>query len=291
MKKLSELATKYLNNKDWLYEQYITNERSIRSLAKELKCCIPTVSKYMKIYNIEQRNHVDSMDIFSKTIANNKEEIRSNTTSKICSKCKEEKEITEFYKAATNVDGHNNVCKDCVNNANKLWRKENPEQAKTKNKKHGKTYRNGHKEDMNKFRKDWNDKNPDYYTDYAATHKQEKAITDRAYEKKRMANDPLFALSKRIRNSIRQSLRNGKYPKHNGTYEILGCTIEELFAHLENQFIEGMSWDNRELWHVDHIYPVSKAINEEHLLQLNHYTNLQPLWAEDNLKKGDKIPL
>jgi hypothetical protein len=51
-----------------------------------------------------------------------------------------------------------------------------------------------------------------------------------------------------------------------------------------------MSWSNRELWHLDHIYPVSKALNEEHLIQLNHYTNFQPLWAEDNIRKGNKIP-
>jgi len=50
-----------------------------------------------------------------------------------------------------------------------------------------------------------------------------------------------------------------------------------------------MTWENQGLWHMDHIYPVSRATDEEHLIKLNHYTNFQPLWAEDNIKKSNKI--
>ena len=50
-----------------------------------------------------------------------------------------------------------------------------------------------------------------------------------------------------------------------------------------------MSWENAGQWHYDHIYPVSLAKDEEELIRLNHYTNFQPLWAEDNLRKGSKI--
>ena len=64
---------------------------------------------------------------------------------------------------------------------------------------------------------------------------------------------------------------------------------EFLKEHLESQFIDGMGWDNRVEWHIDHIIPLSSAKTEDELYRLCHYTNLQPLWAEDNLKKGNKF--
>ena len=99
----------------------------------------------------------------------------------------------------------------------------------------------------------------------------------------------MFKLRCNIRCLIRNSIKNNSFKKSSKTAEILGCSYEEFKQHIENQFQEGMSWDNRSLWHLDHIYPVSLAKSEEHLIQLNNYTNFQPLWAEDNLRKGNKI--
>ena len=108
-------------------------------------------------------------------------------------------------------------------------------------------------------------------------------------ERDRKINNPLYKLIHDIRNLIGISIKNKGYTKKSKTYNILGCTFEEFKFHLESQFTEGMTWDNRGKWHLDHIYPVSRAIDEEHLIRLNHYTNFQPLWAEDNIKKGNKI--
>ncbi len=72
--------------------------------------------------------------------------------------------------------------------------------------------------------------------------------------------------------------------------ELLGCTIDELKRYLEQQFKEGMTWDNYGEWHVDHIKPCASFnfFNENEQKECFHFTNLQPLWAEDDMKKHDK---
>jgi hypothetical protein len=77
--------------------------------------------------------------------------------------------------------------------------------------------------------------------------------------------------------------------KKNKTFEIVGCTPKFLKEHLETKFVDSMNWDNRSEWHIDHIIPLSSAKTEDELYKLCHYTNLQPLWAKDNLKKSNKV--
>ena len=77
--------------------------------------------------------------------------------------------------------------------------------------------------------------------------------------------------------------------KKKKTFEMIGCTPDELRNHLSKQFIDGMSWDNYGEWHIDHILPLVSAKDEEEVVKLCHYSNLQPLWAKDNLIKGCKL--
>jgi len=72
---------------------------------------------------------------------------------------------------------------------------------------------------------------------------------------------------------------------------MLGCSIDFLKQYISNKFDKNMSWDNYGLygWHIDHIIPLSSAKNKEELEKLCHYSNLQPLWAKDNLQKSNKI--
>jgi hypothetical protein len=72
---------------------------------------------------------------------------------------------------------------------------------------------------------------------------------------------------------------------------IIGCTPSFLKEYIENQFKDGMSWDNYGFygWHIDHIIPLSSAKTEEDLYKLSHYTNLQPLWMIDNFIKGNSL--
>jgi hypothetical protein len=92
-----------------------------------------------------------------------------------------------------------------------------------------------------------------------------------------------------MRSRLRSFLKTRNITKKNKTFDIVGCSPEFLKEHLESQFVEGMAWDNRKEWHIDHIIPLSSAKTEEDIYKLCHYTNLQPLWAEDNIKKSNKI--
>lgn len=106
------------------------------------------------------------------------------------------------------------------------------------------------------------------------------------YKIKRLKTDKFFLFKKRVRSLVTQSLKNHGYSKKSKTCEIIGCSFEDFKLHIEKQFQEGMSWENRHLWHIDHRVPLASANTEEEIIKLNHFTNLQPMWAEDNLKKG-----
>lgn len=86
--------------------------------------------------------------------------------------------------------------------------------------------------------------------------------------------------------------RRGINKNYNSTFEILNYTVEELMNHLESKFQEGMSWDNRNSWHIDHIVADCNfnysSFEDEEFKKSWGLSNLQPLWAEDNLKKGAK---
>ena len=107
----------------------------------------------------------------------------------------------------------------------------------------------------------------------------------------KMKQDGQFKIRKNIRDRMRSAMK-GK-SKSKNTMELLGCTIEELKAHLEKQFTHGMNWDNygKKGWHIDHILPCASfdLTDPEQQRKCFHYANLQPLWATDNYKKKDKI--
>jgi hypothetical protein len=93
-----------------------------------------------------------------------------------------------------------------------------------------------------------------------------------------------------LRSRLYNVLKNQNTKKNNSTMELTGCTMEELKIYLENQFQQGMTWENHGSWHIDHIKPCCSfdLTKEEEQKKCFHFTNLQPLWAEDNLSKGGK---
>jgi len=102
-------------------------------------------------------------------------------------------------------------------------------------------------------------------------------------------SSPEFKIKRRLRKAIRQAINQQSVQKK--TQLALGCDIKFLRAYLETRFEEGMTWDNYGSgWHIDHVKPLASfdLSKKSEQLKANHYTNLQPLWASDNLLKGDK---
>jgi hypothetical protein len=188
--------------------------------------------------------------------------------------------------------------------SNKEWHKNNPEKSKV-------YYASRYERNKDKIR----ERQAKYYqanrakiiaraSEYSKEHKASKAEYDaqyreqntvklrevkREYKNRRLAIDPLFKLAGNISSLIRLSFIKNGYSKSSKTREILGCDYPFFKAYIEQRFLPGMSWENRSEWHLDHITPVASADTEKKLIKLNHYTNFRPLWAADNIRKGDKM--
>jgi len=108
--------------------------------------------------------------------------------------------------------------------------------------------------------------------------------------RERLANDPAYAITRRLRTRMSHAIHAAQAGKAATSAALLGCTAEFLKVYTESKFLPGMTWNNRHLWHIDHRVPCAKfdMLDPEQQKQCFHYTNLQPLWAEDNYRKGDK---
>lgn len=123
----------------------------------------------------------------------------------------------------------------------------------------------------------WKKNNPQIVKETAARYKEKTRGT------------PTGRLAHIVSTRIRSSLRAGGYTKKSRAYEILGCDWAFFKQHIERQFEKGMSWDRMGTdIHIDHIIPVAAARTEDEVLKLNHFTNLRPFWAVENIRKSDK---
>jgi hypothetical protein len=144
---------------------------------------------------------------------------------KICTKCKQEKLVTDYYKHKNGKEGLNPVCKVCWKGENKVFEKNNP---------------------RNDYRKS-------RYLIIKPEHN--KKVAERSNE--RYKNDIEFKLLKLTRTRLHHFLK-GRH-KAEGTRAILGIDLTEYKEYLEKQFTKGMSWDKFVEWEIDHILPVSKG--------------------------------
>ncbi len=203
----------------------------------------------------------------------------------------------------------------------KEYREKNKERIQQKSKEYyelnkeklinySKKFRNSHQEYYKNYNKQYKSENKDYISKYNKSYLQKNHESimarrkeyykenillinkkRRIYDKKRRENDELYRMKTQIRHLINHSLERKGYKKNSRTYEIIGCDYDFLIDYLYRTFIDnyGIDWDGNEKVHVDHIIPLAVADTEEEVIKLCHYTNLQLLRAEDNIKKKDKL--
>lgn len=211
-------------------------------------------------------------------------------TTKKCSKASKRRTTTAKYRAA-NIE-------KCRANSTR-WQIANPEKARANSAK----YRKAHPEKIRAYNAKWYienrgterkrsakwfatnlEKSREYSKKWGRSHREHT----NKHLKNRRNTDHVYALVLRLRGRIHVALRKTQKASH--TLDLVGCTRSELVTHIESQFQPGMSWENRRLWHLDHIRPCASfdLTDPEQQRLCFHFSNLRPLWAGDNLRKGSK---
>lgn len=147
-------------------------------------------------------------------------------------------------------------------------------------------YHARNRESRIKAMREWVKKNPEKV---AACRKKNQPRLN-ARKRYRFANDLQYRIADQLRSRLYQSIKSRSLRKGGCFTKALGCTFNQLILHLEAQFQDGMTWDNWGVsgWHIDHIVPLA-SFDLSDPCQFSiacHYTNLQPLWARENLSKG-----
>lgn len=226
---------------------------------------------------------------------------------KTCSKCGQTKSLDSFYTHPNCKMGVSSICKSCHGKSSRRWQQANREKcvAATRRccQKNPEKYaalqrrwRKANKEKYSETRLRWRQTNREKLAASSRLWRQENpgkcAASSRQWQQTKLASDPIFCLIANCRRRVGLALQ-GK-SKSAKTLELIGCSVEHLRLWLTQQFQPGMTWENYGLkgWHVDHIKPCKKfdLTDPAQQRQCFNFTNLQPLWAEKNLRKGAKWP-
>lgn len=201
---------------------------------------------------------------------------------KKCIKCNIEKPLSEFRNRNDSKDGKRNNCKLCQSKYNKLYNELNAEDIAIKRK----TFYDDNQERLLSYKKRNYESNRDMLI---------KRQSD--YNKVKKKTDPIYRLKRNMRIMVNKSLKNKGYTKKSKTFNILGCLQDDFIKYIESKFEPWMNWSNYGKyngepnygWDIDHIEPLITGINEEDVIRLNHYTNLQPLCSYINrkIKRGN----
>lgn len=214
---------------------------------------------------------------------------------KLCKRCNIEYDVEMFGKRETVKDGYRNICKVCTKAALKVkspdsvamcivcgeekYRKNFANRTNTC--KLCRTIREKEKRDENREEhntrsREWRSVNKDHIN----TKKRES-------EQVRRDTEPLY----RLRHNLSTRLYMAVGKKVGNTFELVGCSRDDLVSHLESKFTAGMEWTNYGKWHVDHIKPCCSFDLSDPGEQKKcfNWVNLQPLWASDNCSKGGRV--
>jgi hypothetical protein len=227
---------------------------------------------------------------------------------KICPICNKDRDDSDFLKGQSR-------CRSCRADYNKEYYKKHRDKIRQQQQQYDTSHRDSLRKAKRKWRernaekvrnnlRDWRRRNQDrvrnLHAAWSAKNSGKLAAWRRKYQNDRYKNNPEFRLSVLLRARMRcvrkaiERLTGVPLEKQIQTLEGVGCTLLELKAHFESLFQEGMTWGNSGngpgKWNIDHIKPIAafdlKKLEDQ--LAVNHYTNLQPLWWEDNMKKRDK---
>lgn len=229
---------------------------------------------------------------------------------KRCKKCSLEKPFEAFFRSKASKDGYLNSCKACNKSS---WKKFDTKEYHRKNKAaradYAKKYFQENKERLantkynidpnlaekrqEKYKAVQREKyaNDEQYRDVRKEMSRNYLKNNQHKKRHKYKTDPNFRLRRVLSVRVTDAIKNQATTKAYKTIELIGCTVDEVRVYLENQFVEGMSWDNHGEWHIDHVIPCASFDLSDPVQQKKcfHYTNLQPLWAKDNLSKGDRI--
>lgn len=218
---------------------------------------------------------------------------------KKCNKCLIEKPISEFNNHIGGTYGVRGDCKSCRKLYTKMYREKNVEKEslrhinyRNKNidkiKKNNSIFYEKNKLQINKKRKEYKLLNIDKVNLQLKIAGQKWRSKNKNYQTKRKESDCLYRIRINITCRINMFFKYSNMTKNCKTMDILGISIDGFREYLKSKFTERMNFDNygKKGWHIDHIIPLSSANTEEEIIKLCHYTNLQPLWWDDNIKKG-----
>jgi hypothetical protein len=211
---------------------------------------------------------------------------------KECTKCNRKKEYSSFYKKKISKDGYGNICIECRKEYNKE-KKEDIQNYYLDNKEiyqdNSKKYYKNNKEKVFQNVNEWRFNNKEKTK--ISTNKWNK--NNKEYFKKwrqnQWNNNPNFKLRIILGNRLNECLKKSKTNKNSNIINLLGCSLDELKLHLEQQFLPEMSWENHgKIWEIDHIKPCAlfDLTDIEQQKECFHYTNLQPLFKTTEIAKS-----
>jgi len=229
---------------------------------------------------------------------------------KRCAKCKLVKPMFEFFKRSGVKDGRHSYCRVCaaemhrrrlenpetrakITAAKRRWL-ENPENRASlaeAQRRYRRTLKGKAKQAEHKRRYLQNPDNRAKKAETGRLRRQNPEFRARhaEYLRRRRQTNPQARLANRLRVRLHSALKGARKSAH--TLELLGCQISDLVGHLESKFKPGMTWENHGKWHIDHIMPLASfdLSDPEQQRMACHWTNLQPLWADENMRKWAKV--
>lgn len=205
-------------------------------------------------------------------------------TTKRCAKCLTFKPFSEFNKSCRASGGFHNHCRSCQKEIRREWYIKNRAAEIEKSKIYSRT-----KQAKLKRAEKWNELKHILGPRNNERRRSSAAKIKARIQRKRWLEIPQNKIAQSLRNRVRKSLKG--IHRWESVEKLTGCTFSELKSYLEKKFGAGMSWENYGQWHIDHIKPCASfdLSDPRQQQQCFHYTNLQPMWAKENISKGGKV--